>query len=62
MKVCNKFEAINDVLFAQKICEVYYKDYRRGDMNFFGVLKSILKPCLCNAEILITCKLFKAEF
>lgn len=38
-----KIEAINDVLFAQKICEVYYKDYRRGDMNFFGVLQNILK-------------------
>ena len=27
-----------------------------------SVLKSILKPFLCNAEILITCKLLKAEF
>lgn len=38
-----KIEAICDVVFAQKTCEIYYKDYKKGKVNFFGVLKCIGK-------------------
>jgi hypothetical protein len=38
-----KIEAIDEVVFAQKITENYYKEYRRENINFFGVLKNISK-------------------
>ena len=38
-----KIEAIHNVVFAQKVCLSYYKDYFRGNINFFGVLKMIDK-------------------
>jgi hypothetical protein len=54
-----KIEAIDEVVFAQKITENYYKEYRRENINFFGVLKNITK---FKKERKATCDLRKDYF
>ena len=35
--------AIDEIVFGQKVTEMYYKEFKRDEINFFGVLKKIGK-------------------